>query len=139
MNPLIIGLIFLAFIYSWATGCFFWHCSYRRKDNVFVFDSTNLGYLRIQYIEFFFCLSVSYYPRINITVRKKLVSSYLFAFVPWGWKRCNNQISVYQDRQLSFSWFCQSFCICDYFIKSILNDVTCLSISGTALWSRTQM
>lgn len=140
MSPLIILLIFLAYVCIWVTEIISDITLRRKKQCVFIFDSTNLGYLRVQYLEeFFFCLLASYYPRLILQSDKNLVSSHLFGSVPWGGRRCNNQMSVYQDRQLLLCWFCQSFCTCDHFIESIVSDATHSSVSETALSSRTQM
>lgn len=74
MSSLIIRLILLA-------------TALRKKVNFFFFDSANLCYLRIQSVEFFFCLLVSYYPKINITVRQKLGYFTFLWFCPWGLKK----------------------------------------------------
>lgn len=72
MSPSIILLIFLVYVYVWVTEIISDIALRRKKQGVFIFDSANLGSLRVQYLEeFFFCLLASYYPKINITVRQK--------------------------------------------------------------------
>lgn len=91
----------------------------REKAMYFYFWLSNLAlfeysvYRRTLFSAFWYLII----QRLILQSEKNLVNSHSFCFLFRGWRRYNYQMSIYQDRQILLSWFCQSFYTCDYFIK----------------------